>query len=119
MSSHWTRITNDVMDGVGLMEGLINSIKPLYFVVASITIKVRITAQKTKYQPIACILRIPQLHLKCRYHFWTMLGQVNHKFNYLRIISPIDNLNELSRVAESPIRSQQQAARDESLTPER
>jgi hypothetical protein len=57
MSSHWTRITNDVMDGVGLMEALINSIKPLYFVVASITIKVRIPAQKTKYQPIACILR--------------------------------------------------------------
>ena len=49
MSSHWTRITNDVMDGVGLMEALINSIKPLYFVVASITIKVRIPCQKTKY----------------------------------------------------------------------
>ena len=53
MSSLCTRITNDVMDSVGLMEGLINSIKPLYFVVASITIKVRIPAQKTKYQPIA------------------------------------------------------------------
>lgn len=61
MSSHWTRITNDVMDGVGLLEGLINSIKPLYFVVASITIKVRIPAQKTKYQPIACILRETQI----------------------------------------------------------
>jgi hypothetical protein len=50
-----TGIRNNAMDGVGLMEGLINSIKPLYFVVASITIKVRIPAQKTKYQPIACM----------------------------------------------------------------
>ncbi len=46
-----TGIGNNVMDGVGLMEGLINSIKPPYFVVASITTKVRIPAQKTKYQP--------------------------------------------------------------------
>lgn len=38
----WTGIGNNEMDGVGLMEGLINSIKPLNFAVASITIKVRI-----------------------------------------------------------------------------
>ena len=53
-----TGIGNNVMDGVGLMEGLINSIKPLFFVVASITIKVRIPAKKTKYQPSTDILRI-------------------------------------------------------------
>ena len=53
----WTGIGNNVMDGVGLMEGLINSIKPLYFVVASITIKVRIPAKKTKYQPSTDRLR--------------------------------------------------------------
>jgi hypothetical protein len=54
----WTGIGNNVMDGVGLMEGLINLIKPLYFVVASITIKVRIPAKKTKYQQTPDILNI-------------------------------------------------------------
>ena len=53
-----TGVGNNVMDGVGLMEGLINSIKPLYFVVASITIKVRIPAKKTKYQPSTDTLRV-------------------------------------------------------------
>ncbi len=48
----WTGIGNNVMDGVELMEGLINSIKPLYFVVASITVKIWIPCQKTNYQPM-------------------------------------------------------------------
>jgi hypothetical protein len=47
-----TGIGNNVMDGVGLMEGLINSIKPLYFVVASITIKLRIPAKKTNISQV-------------------------------------------------------------------
>ena len=56
MNSHWTRITNDVMDGVGLMEDLIISIKPLFFVVASITIKVQMSAKRTKYYPSTDLL---------------------------------------------------------------
>jgi hypothetical protein len=57
MSYHCIGIANDVMGGVGLTEGLIDSIKPLYFVVASITIKVQIPAKKTNYQQNAYILR--------------------------------------------------------------
>jgi hypothetical protein len=57
MSYHCIGIANDVMGGVGLTEGLIDSIKPLYFVVASITIKVQIPDKKTKYQQNAYILR--------------------------------------------------------------
>jgi hypothetical protein len=46
-------MVNDVIDRLGLMEGLINSVKPLYFVVAPITAKVWIPCQKTNYQPNA------------------------------------------------------------------
>jgi hypothetical protein len=49
---------NDVMDGLGFMEGLINSVKPLYFEVTSIKAKAWIPCQKSNYQPIADLLRI-------------------------------------------------------------
>ncbi len=61
----WTGIGNDVMDGLGLMEGLINSVKPLYFVVASITAKVLISCQKPKYQSSTDTLRISLKRKTC------------------------------------------------------
>ena len=42
MNYHLKCIVNYVMDGAGLMEGLINSIKPLHVAIAFLTVKARL-----------------------------------------------------------------------------
>ena len=43
-----TGIGHDVKDGSGLMESLLNSVKPLHVAVASLTVKLQIFAKSTK-----------------------------------------------------------------------
>jgi hypothetical protein len=57
-------MVNDVMDVLGLMEGIINLAKLLYFAVASITAKLWILCQKTNYQPNADLLIFNKRHLR-------------------------------------------------------
>ena len=98
-----------------LVEGLINSIKPLYFVVAYITAKVRVAYQKTNYQQNAYILRITKARAKLRYSkdrneiCCDFKARFCHKFNSgkstcFKVISQafLDDANVWSDIGEKP-----------------
>ncbi len=77
------------MDGVGLMESLLNSIKPLHIAVVLHTIKLQI-CQKIKYQPIPDILRIHEKSQNSRYR--NLISQIFESHQFCRYVGDITRI---------------------------
>jgi hypothetical protein len=79
-----TGIGHYVMDGAGLIECLLNSIKPLHVAVASLTVKLQISFQDHRIIESAYLLRI----CKFREKLWIyLISEILKRCHILNIVA--------------------------------